>query len=188
MIFRHPRAGVLDYLCLFANLPRDYSKSDGNLYLEEVLVGPGCLNSMKWRVSQGKRAMFIHGSGAGALDDDSLGIYKGDVIYYDNDPEKIDEIGPEALHRRIDLEVVKAAMELGKTGKLAIMIAHETYRFNPTHKSLNSQIPTITCSAIKHGFAGNVGKRFSESAAPVIAFLGTPRAMDIDAMQYKKKK
>jgi hypothetical protein len=43
-------------------------------------------------------------------------------------------------------------MQIGKKAKLAIMIPHEIYCFNPKHKSLTMQIPTTTRSAIKHGF------------------------------------
>lgn len=53
---------------------------------------------------------------------------------------------------------MRASKELGDKAKLAIMIPPEIYGFNPQHKRLTIQIPTITRFALKHGFAGHVGK------------------------------
>jgi nucleoside-diphosphate-sugar epimerase len=53
---------------------------------------------------------------------------------------------------------VHTAKELGNQAKLAIMIPPQIYGFNPRHKRLSIQIPAITRFALKHGFAGHVGK------------------------------
>ena len=100
----------------------------------------------------------------------------GDKIYYDDKPEVIDSVPDDAPHRPIDLAIVNAAKEIGDKAKLAIMIrknlsltigrpprltlsaAPEIYGFNPAHKRLTIQFPTIARFALKHGYVGHVGK------------------------------
>jgi nucleoside-diphosphate-sugar epimerase len=67
----------------------------------------------------------------------------------------------DAMHRQIDLTIIRAREGLGEKAKLVIMIPPAIYGFNPKHKRLSIQIPTITRFALKHGFAGHVGKGLS---------------------------
>lgn len=119
------------------------------------------LDGVKQRAASGKHTIFIHTSGTGVLDDGSLGAFKGEKIYKDTDPDAINSLADDAPHRPIDLAIVRAAKELGEKAKLAIMIPPEIYGFNPKHKRLTIQFPTIARFALKHGFAGHVGKGLS---------------------------
>ena len=74
------------------------------------------------------------------------------------------------------MAIVNAAKEIGDKAKIAIMIrksfspttrrvsklilsaAPEIYGFNPVHKRLTIQFPTITRFALKHGYVGHVGE------------------------------
>lgn len=116
------------------------------------------LDGVKQRAADGKSTIFIHTSGTSVLDDGAVGAYKGDKIYYDTDPDSINKLPDSAPHRQIDLAILRASKELGDKAKLAIMIPPEIYGFNDKHKRLTIQIPTITRFALKHGFAGHVGK------------------------------
>jgi len=52
--------------------------------------------------------ILIHTSGTGVLSDDARGMFATDVIYSDNDIQAIESLPPTALHRMVDLEIVKA--------------------------------------------------------------------------------
>ncbi|OAG09461.1 NAD(P)-binding protein [Paraphaeosphaeria sporulosa] len=119
------------------------------------------LDGIKQRAAASKSTIFIHTSGTSVLDDDAFGAYKSDKIYYDNDPESINKLPDTAPHRQIDLAIVRASKELGDKAKLAIMIPPEIYGFNPQHRRLTIQVPTVARFALKHGFAGHVGKGLS---------------------------
>jgi nucleoside-diphosphate-sugar epimerase len=116
------------------------------------------LDGVKQRAKSGKSTIFIHTSGTSVLDDGSLGDFKGDKIYYDNDPASIDAVPDDAPHRPIDLAIVKAAKELREQAKLAIMIPPTIYGYDKRHKRGTIQIPTMTRFALKHGYSGHVGK------------------------------
>lgn len=110
------------------------------------------------RANQGRKTIFIHTSGTSVLDDDAQGQFKGDKIYHDNKREEIDSVPDDAPHRPIDLAIVKGQRAVGTKAKMAIMIPPLIYGFNPHHKRLTIQIPTITRFAMKHGWAPHVGK------------------------------
>lgn len=116
---------------------------------------------MKQRAASGKFTIFIHTFGTGVLDDNSMGNFISDKVYKDTDPDAIDALPDNAPHRPIDLAIVQASKDLGDRAKLAIMIPPEIYGFNPKHKRLTIQFPTIARFALKHGFAGHVGKGLS---------------------------
>lgn len=119
------------------------------------------LDGIRDRASQGKSTIFIHTSGTGVLNDDSNGAFESDKIYHDNDRAEIDAVGDDAPHRPIDLTIVRAQKELGVKAKIAIMIPPLIYGFNPAHRRLSIQIPTLTRFALKHGYAGHVGQGLS---------------------------
>lgn len=116
------------------------------------------LDGVKMRALKGQMSTFIHTSGTSVLDDGAMGMHKNDKVYHDSVREEIDSIADSAPHREIDLAIVKAQKELGEKAKLAIMIPPLIYGFNPAHKRLTIQIPTLTRFALKHGFAAHVGK------------------------------
>jgi nucleoside-diphosphate-sugar epimerase len=113
---------------------------------------------IKQRASAGRRSIYIHTSGTSVLDDGAHGEYKGDKIYHDSHREEIDSVPDDAPHRPIDLAIVKGAKEIGDMAKIAIMIPPLIYGFNPNHKRLTIQIPTLTRFALKHGYAACIGK------------------------------
>lgn len=119
------------------------------------------LDGVKQRTSQGKMAIYIHTSGTSLLADDANGNYKSDKIFYDNKPEDIDALPDSAPHRFVDKEIVATAKEVGEKAKIAIIIPPEIYGFNPEHKRLSIQTPTLARFAMKHGWPGHVGKGLS---------------------------
>ena len=110
------------------------------------------------RAKASKRTIYIHTSGTSVLDDHAHGEYKGDKIYHDNRCKEIESVPDDAPHRPIDLAIVRGAQKIGDMAKIAIMIPPLIYGFNPKHKRLTIQIPTLTRFALKHGWAGHVGK------------------------------
>ena len=58
----------------------------------------------------------------------------------------------------MNLEIVKAAKELGEKAKIAIMIPPVIYGSNPKHRRLTIQFPTTVRFALKNGYAPVVGK------------------------------
>jgi nucleoside-diphosphate-sugar epimerase len=120
--------------------------------VEAVIAG------VEQRASQGKSTIFIHTSGTSLLSDDAKGNYKGDKIFYDDKPEDIDALPDSASHRLIDLAIVRARQKLGTQAKLVIMIPPLIYGANHEYKRLSIQLPTLARFALKHGYAGHVGK------------------------------
>ena len=105
--------------------------------------------------------LTVHTSGTSVLNDNANGEYKSDKIYYDDKPEDIEALPDDAPHRQIDLTIIRTRKELGAKAKIAIMIPPEIYGYNPAHKRLTIQLRAITRFALKHGFAGHVGKGLS---------------------------
>jgi nucleoside-diphosphate-sugar epimerase len=119
------------------------------------------LDGIKSRADDEKSTIYIHTSGTSVLEDNAEGAFKGEKVYHDDKREGIDSVPDTALHREIDMTIVKAARELGEKAKIAIMIPPLIYGFNPSKGRLTIQIPTLTRFAIKHGWSGVVGKGLS---------------------------
>ncbi|KAK5214174.1 hypothetical protein LTR41_000366 [Exophiala xenobiotica] len=116
------------------------------------------LEGIKARAKDGKQTIYIHTSGTSLMSDDSKGQFKGEKIYSDDKPEDIDALPDTASHRLIDLAILKARKELGTKAKLSIMIPPLIYGVNQKYKRLSIQVPTLARFALKHGYAGQVGK------------------------------
>jgi len=118
------------------------------------------LEGVRLRAKEGKETIFIHTSGTSVLDDNALGSFKSPKVYHDDVQSEIDSVSDNAPHRQIDLAIVKAknSEELKGKSKISIMIPPLIYGFNPKHKRLTIQIPTLTRWAIKYGYAPHVGK------------------------------
>ncbi|KAH6844737.1 hypothetical protein B0I37DRAFT_378166 [Chaetomium sp. MPI-CAGE-AT-0009] len=114
------------------------------------------LDGISERAKDGKNTIYIHTSGCGALNDGSNGDKASDMIYEDDKPETIDSIADNALHRSIDLSILKAARELGTKAKMSIVLPPAVYGLGKENR-LSMQVPTLTRFAIKHGYAGYVG-------------------------------
>ncbi|EXJ85130.1 hypothetical protein A1O3_05805 [Capronia epimyces CBS 606.96] len=110
------------------------------------------------RAAQGKSTIYIHTSGTSVLDDGAWGEFEGDKIYRDDQRAEIDAVADDAPHRPIDLAVLAAQRRIGDKAKIAIMIPPLIYGYNPSHGRLSMQIPTLTRFALKHGYAGHLGK------------------------------
>jgi nucleoside-diphosphate-sugar epimerase len=120
--------------------------------VEAVIAG------IEQRAKNNKTTIFIHTSGTSLLSDDAKGDYPSDKIFHDDKPEDIDALPDTASHRLIDLAIIRARQRLGEKAKLVIMLPPLIYGVNPKYKRLSIQLPTLTRFAIKHGYAGHVGK------------------------------
>ncbi|KEF57254.1 uncharacterized protein A1O9_05171 [Exophiala aquamarina CBS 119918] len=111
------------------------------------------------RAKDNKKTIFIHTSGTSLLSDDAKGQFKGEKIYSDNRQDEIDALPDTASHRLIDLAILRAAKRLTSAGaRLAIMTPPLIYGKSPKYNRLSIQLPTLTRFALKHGYAGQVGK------------------------------
>ncbi|TGO55050.1 hypothetical protein BCON_0097g00060 [Botryotinia convoluta] len=129
---------------------------------DDLVSVEAVIEGITQRVQSGQSAIYIHTSGASLLGDDSKGPFPTGVFYEDDKPEQIDAISDEAPHRNIDLAIVNANKSLGPKVKLAIMIPPLIYGINSREKRLSIQLPTLARFAIKHGYAGHIGKGLSK--------------------------
>lgn len=125
---------------------------------DHLLSAQAVLDGVSARAAKGQSTIYIHTSGTSLLDDKSKGAFRTDKVYYDDKPEEIDSLSDDAPHRPVDLTIVQTQRKLGSAAKIAIMIPPLIYGFNHNHRRLTIQIPTMTRFALKHGFAGYVGK------------------------------
>lgn len=116
------------------------------------------IRGIEKRAAAGKHTIYIHTSGTSLLSDQSGGQYRSDEVYSDKRPGQIDALPDSASHRLIDLEIVRARERLGTKAKLFIMLPPLIYGSNPKHDRLSIQVITMTRFAIKHKYAGHVGK------------------------------
>ncbi|KAI1371669.1 hypothetical protein F4677DRAFT_434801 [Hypoxylon crocopeplum] len=115
------------------------------------------LDGISERAKSGKGSIYIHTSGCSAITDQSDGKYVNEMIYEDDKPETIDSIADDAPHRVIDMAILKRRSELGAKAKVSIVLPPVIYGVGKDNR-LSIQIPTMARFAIKHGFAGYVGK------------------------------
>ncbi|KAJ9663035.1 hypothetical protein H2198_001027 [Neophaeococcomyces mojaviensis] len=116
------------------------------------------LEGIKQRAASGRSSIYIHTSGCSELCDYSNGAFRSEVIFEDDKPKDIDALSHDAPHREVDLAILKARQELGEKAKIAIVLPPVIYGVSSRAKRLSIQLPTLTRFAIKHGFAGHVGK------------------------------
>lgn len=129
------------------------------------------LKGVTKRVEAGKKAIYIHTSGVSELSDDSEGAYKSEKVFRDDKPEEIDALPNDSPHREVDLSILKVREELGSKAKIAIVLPPVIYGVGSRGDRLSIQLPTMACWAIKHGFAGHVGKGLSTWSQVHIADL-----------------
>lgn len=116
------------------------------------------LKGVKRRAQDGQQTIYIHTSGTGLFGDAAKGQYEADRVYSDDKPQDIDALPDTAPHRAIDLAIVRARQELGHGAKVAIMIPPLIYGIQHEYRRLSIQLPTLTRFALKHGYAGQVGR------------------------------
>lgn len=147
-------------VCLFPTLFLQQSLTSVSATADHLPSVLAILDGIRSRASKGLSTTFIHTSGTSLLSDYSTNKnnVKSPAVWSDNDRASIDALPDSAPHREIDLAIVRAQKELGEKAKIAIMIPPLIYGFNPSHKRLTIQIPTLTRFALKHGYAAHVGK------------------------------
>jgi nucleoside-diphosphate-sugar epimerase len=116
------------------------------------------IEGVERRTRDNKKTIYIHTSGASVASDDAKGQFKGDKIFSDDKQDEIDALPDTSSHRLIDLTIVRASQRLSPTAKLAIIAPPLIYGANPKYNRLSIQLPTLTRFALKHGYAGHVGK------------------------------
>jgi nucleoside-diphosphate-sugar epimerase len=109
------------------------------------------------RAEKGLSTIFIHTSGCSFLSDNSNGEYMSNIIYSDKRPDDMDALPDSASHRLIDLAIIKARQRLGRQAKMFIMLPPLIYGATQ-HGRLSVQAITMARFAIKHKYAGYVGK------------------------------
>lgn len=116
------------------------------------------IEGIRKRVAGGAETIYIHTSGTSFLSDDSKSAYKSENIYRDDKPEDLDALPDSASHRLIDLEIIKARQEFGAKAKLFLILPPLIYGVVKKHQKLSIQAPTMARFALKHKYAGHVGK------------------------------
>lgn len=116
------------------------------------------IKGIEARAAANKETIYIHTSGTSLLSDHVGGAHKSDTIFSDTRPEQIDALPDSASHRLIDLAIVNARKRLGNKAKMFIMLPPLIYGANSDHGRLSIQVPTMARFAIKHKYAGHVGK------------------------------
>lgn len=116
------------------------------------------IKGIEARAAAGKETIYIHTSGTSLLSDHVGGAHKSNTVFSDARPEQIDALPDSASHRLIDLAIVNARKRLGNRAKMFIMLPPLIYGANSKHKRLSIQVPTMARFAMKHKYAGHVGK------------------------------
>jgi nucleoside-diphosphate-sugar epimerase len=119
------------------------------------------IDGIDQRAKQDKFTIYIHTSGCSFLSDDSEGAYKSDQIYSDKKPADMDARPDSSSHREIDLAIIKARNRLGQKAKLFIMLPPLIYGATKNDR-LSIQVITLARFALKHKYAGHVGKGKAE--------------------------
>ncbi|KXN91707.1 hypothetical protein AN958_12559 [Leucoagaricus sp. SymC.cos] len=133
---------------------------DADAYEAAIIM----LRGFKRRFQEtGKPPIFIHTSGTGVLADDAAGLQATDVIWDDANPAQIATLPPEAPHRNVDLEIIKADEEGYVRGYLvtpATVYGLASGKFVDAGLSNRHsiQLPALISASLDRGQAGMVGK------------------------------
>ncbi|KAI0775203.1 NAD-P-binding protein [Trametes elegans] len=130
---------------------------------DDVTFISALLRGLKARkVKTGVAPILIHTSGTAILNDEAKGAHASDKIYHDSRPEDIESVPDNALHRPVDLAIVKADSE----GSVrSYIIVPPTIYGAPTGEFFDAgvrnahsiQIPALIKSGIARGQTGVVG-------------------------------
>ncbi|KAK2460901.1 hypothetical protein APHAL10511_007371 [Amanita phalloides] len=123
------------------------------------------LKGLKKRFEEtGVPPIFIHtASRTGVLADNALGAFTSNVVYHDDEPDQIETLPPDALHRDIELMIIDA----DKAGYVkTYIISPSTIWGYPTHKLAKTgitrrhshQIPLLINTSLKRGNGGIFNK------------------------------
>ncbi|THU82952.1 NAD-binding protein, partial [Dendrothele bispora CBS 962.96] len=131
---------------------------------DDLQAAEGTLQGLKKRFQDtGKKPIFINTSGTGVLTDNAAGMYPGEVIYDDANPDQIETLPASQPHRPVDLKIVAA----DKEGYVKTYIILPSTIWNIATGPLfeagianprSIQIPAIVKASIDRGQGGMVGK------------------------------
>ena len=105
----------------------------------------------------GKSVIYIHTSGTGVLTENVRGKKGSNTVYNDLDPDQINGLADEQLHRNVDLFIINAA-QANPQLKAVIVLPPTIYGigkglFNRT----SIQLPFLIRAALKRGKAETIG-------------------------------
>jgi len=104
-----------------------------------------------------KRPILIHTSGTGVLLDAAYGAFSSETIYYDNDVQQLNSLGPDQPHRVVDLEIINPDL-IGKVDTY-IVAPPTIWGFGTGPGNHNSvQIPRQVATSLKHQQAMQIGQ------------------------------
>lgn len=107
--------------------------------------------------STGKPVIYIHTSGTGVLIEDVRGKKGSGTVYHDLNPDQINGLPDEQIHRDVDLFVTDAGQTNPKL-KTAIIIPPLIYGIGTGLFNRNSiQLPILIRAALKRGKAEMIG-------------------------------
>jgi nucleoside-diphosphate-sugar epimerase len=105
----------------------------------------------------GKPAIYIHTSGTGVLTEDVRGKKGSNTVYNDLDPDQINGLADEQLHRNVDLFVINAAQANPQLKSVIVLppliYGIGTGLFNRT----SIQLPILIRAALKRGKVETIG-------------------------------
>lgn len=116
------------------------------------------LHGIRQRAARNLKTTYIHTSGTSFLSDNSKSAYRSETIFHDDKPEDLDALPDSASHRLIDLEIIRSRAEIGPMARIFIILPPLIYGVSKTDNKLSIQVPTMTRFALKHRYAGHVGK------------------------------
>ncbi|KAK2464545.1 hypothetical protein APHAL10511_003403 [Amanita phalloides] len=107
--------------------------------------------------------IIIHTSGTGVIADNAMGAFTSDYIYHDDDPDQLETLPADAVHRDIDLMFIDA----DKEGYVkSYIVTPATIWGYPTHKVAKTgithrhshQLPLLINASLRRGNGGIIGK------------------------------
>ncbi|KAK7448079.1 hypothetical protein VKT23_013835 [Stygiomarasmius scandens] len=131
---------------------------------DDLQAAEGTLQGLKKRFEEtGKKPIFINTSGTGVLADDAAGMYPGEVIYDDANPDQIETLPASQPHRPVDLKIVAADKE-GYVNTYIILpptiwnVATGPLFEHGISNPRSIQIPALIRASLDRGQGGMVGK------------------------------
>ncbi|KAL2202611.1 NAD dependent epimerase/dehydratase family protein [Sarocladium strictum] len=139
---------------------------------DDVPSASAVVAGIQQRAAQGLETTYVHTSGASMFADQSAGDYLGEKTFSDETSAAFDALPDSAHHRNVDLIILRGVKDIQDKVKVAIMIPPAIYGVGSNSKRLSIQYPVMTRYALKHGYAGHVGKGLSTWSQVHVKDLG----------------
>lgn len=139
---------------------------------DDVPSASAVVAGIQQRAAQDKETTYIHTSGGSMFADDSAGEYLGEQSFSDETSAAFDALPDSAHHRKVDLIILRGVKAIQNKVKVAIMIPPLIYGVGSNSKRLSIQYPVMARYALKHGYAGHVGKGLSTWSQVHVKDLG----------------